>query len=74
MSQRTAKATTDVVRRLTQIRAITLAVNNDPDLTADECGAEFFYAILDSLEGKSVAQLNLRKINPDKVLLYIKDG
>lgn len=73
MSQRTLKATTDVVKRLAQIRAITLAINNDPDTEdVSTCALEFFYAVLDTLEGKPIEQLSLKHIDPDRVTKYLK--
>jgi hypothetical protein len=70
-SQRNNKATSDVVKRLTLIRALTLAVNSDPDLTVQESSQEYFAAVLDILEGKNLKQLELKLIKKTRVEKYL---
>jgi hypothetical protein len=70
-NQRVNKAQADVIKRLSLIRALTLAVNNDPDLSVLDTAEEYFAAMLDILEGKTLKQLDLNLIKKDRVERYL---
>lgn len=67
------KVTADVVQRLTAIKTLWLALQNEP-LTAAEMGGEFYIAVGEILEGKTLNQLEFNKINKQRILQYFKEG
>ena len=67
------KVTGDVIRRHALVRALWLAVLNDPDRTVQDVGAEFFFAVGKALEGTPLASIDLKKIDRRRVLQHIKD-
>lgn len=73
-SARVANVTGEVARRLVYVRALYLAVYNDPDVTLQEVAVEFYGAVGEVLEGKSLKQIEFNKIRRDKVLALLKDG
>ena len=68
------KVTGDVVRRLANIRQLWFAVNNDPEWSVKDVAAEFFFAVGELLEGKSIEQLDLQRIDKANVLRHLKEG
>jgi len=68
------KVTGDVVRRFVDVRALWLAVHNDPNLAIEEVGAEFYYAVGELLEGKSMEQVKMYKIDRARVLRHVREG
>lgn len=74
MSNRVNKVLNDVVKIHTQVRALALAVQTDPDLDPAMLGNEFYYAVLESLEGKTLDNLTLRLIDRERVRRYLKEG
>jgi len=68
------KVTGDVVRRFVDVRALWLAVHNDPNLTVEEVGVEFYYAIGELLEGKSIEGVAMYKIDRARVLRHVREG
>ena len=57
----------DVAGRLRDIRALWHAVHNDPHKTVDELAAEFYFAVGDVLEGRTLRSLTLHKIDRERV-------
>jgi hypothetical protein len=68
------KVAGDIVRRFANIRALWLAIQNDPDHTVQDVAVEFFYAIGDLLEGKGLEQLDFQVIDRKRVLQHHKEG
>ena len=73
-SQRNLKVTTDVVRRLKNIRDLWLAVHNDPDHTVQQTAHEFFWLVGDLLEGRQLEQLDFQTVSRKRVLAQAKEG
>lgn len=63
----------DVAIRLRDIRALWLAAHNDDNHTIAEQSAEFYYAVGDILEGRSVHSLDLQKIDRKRVLQHMEE-
>lgn len=68
------KVTGDIVRRLSGIRALWLAIQNDPELSVQDGAVEFFYTVGALLEGKALSQIELRKLDRTRVLQHFKEG
>ncbi len=68
------KVTGDIVSRLSGIRALWLAIQNDPDLSVQDAAVEFFYAVGALLEGRALSQIELRKLNRGRVSQHFKEG
>ena len=68
-----SKVTGDVIRRHGAIRALWLAVQNDPERTVQDAAAEFYYAVGELLEGKPLDKIELRKIDRRRVVQHIKE-
>ena len=68
------KVTGDVVHRLAGIRALWLAVYNDPDTSVHDVAVEFFSAVGQLLEGQSLEQMEFQHINKRRVLEHAKEG
>lgn len=64
----------DVVRKLTCVRALWLAVHNDPDRSVQDLSVEFFFAVGRLLEGESLEKLELRLISLKRAYPYLKEG
>jgi hypothetical protein len=69
----TQKVTADIAGRLKNIRALWLAVYNDPDHTLAEVSVEFYDKVGELLEGKSLEQLTYYNINRERVLRHAED-
>jgi hypothetical protein len=67
------KVTAEVAGRLKNIRALWLAVYNDPDHTLAEVSVEFYDKVGELLEGKSLDQLTYYNINKERVLQHAED-
>lgn len=68
------KVTGDVVHRLAAIRALWLAVYNDPDTSVHDVSGEFFSAVGKLLEGRSLEQIEFQLINKRRVLEHVEEG
>jgi len=68
------KVTGDIVHRLSNVRALWLAVQNDPDLSVQDAAVEFYYTIGQLLEGCTLEQIELRKINRTRVLAHAQES
>jgi hypothetical protein len=68
------QVTNDIVRRYRVVRALWLAVQNQPDVSIQDVASEFYCAIGDLLEGKSLRQIELRRIDLKRVLQHVKEG
>ncbi len=67
------KVVGDVIRRHSSIRALWLAIQNDPELTVADAAVEFYYAVGELLEGKGLAQIEYRKIDRKRALQHHKE-
>jgi len=67
------KITGDVIRRHGGVRALWLAIQNDPELSVQDVAVEFYFAIGELLEGKPLNEIELRKIDRRRVLQHIKE-
>lgn len=68
------KVSGEVIRRLAYVRALWLTIHNTPNLTVEDVAMEFFYAVGELLEGKTLAQIEFRKIDRKRVLQHLKEG
>lgn len=63
----------DVTGRLRDIRALWFAVQNDPNRSVVDVAAEFYFAVGEILEGRSVTTLNLRRIDKERVKQHVEE-
>lgn len=68
------KVTGDVIKRHGGVRALWLAVQNDPEHSVQDTAVEFYYAVGELLEGKSLNEIELRKIDRRRVMQHIKES
>ncbi len=68
-----ARVAGDVTARLREIRALWLAVNNDPNHSVADLAPEFYYAVGEVLEGRSIDTLALRKIDRERVKQHAEE-
>ena len=67
------KVTAEVAARLKNIRALWLAVYNDPEHTLAEVAVEFYDKIGELLEGKGLEQLTYYTIDKQRVLQHAQE-
>lgn len=63
----------DVAGRLRDIRAVWFAVQNDPNKTVADVAAEFYYAVGEILEGRTLRSLSLRNIDRARVIAHAEE-
>lgn len=63
----------DVAGRMRDIRALWHAVHNDPHKTVEELSAEFYFAVGDILEGRTLQSLTLHKIDRARVTAHAEE-
>lgn len=63
----------DVAGRLRDIRALWCAVQTDPTKTVADVAAEFYYAVGEILEGRTLRSLTLRNIDRERVLAHVEE-
>lgn len=63
----------DVAGRLRDIRALWCAVQNDPSKSVTDVAAEFYYAVGEVLEGRTLRSLSLRKIDRERVIAHSEE-
>lgn len=68
------QVTNEIVQRYRVVRALWLAVHNQPDVTIQDVAPEFFCAVGELLEGKKLEQVELRRIDLKRVLQHVKEG
>jgi len=68
-----ARVANDVVGRLRDIRAVWCAVQNDPSKTVTDVAAEFYYAVGEILEGRTLRSLSLRNIDRERVIAHAEE-
>lgn len=68
-----AKVTGDVIRRHAGVRALWLAVQNEPEISVQDVAVEFYFAVGELLEGKPLDEVVLRKIDRRRVMQHIKE-
>jgi len=73
-SARVAQVQADVARKLVYVRALYLAVYNEPDLPLDAVAAEFYASVGEILEGKPLRNIEFNKIPRERVLALAKEG
>lgn len=59
--------------RLNQVRALWLAVQNDPKQSIEDVAAEFYFAVGEMLEGHTVRSVTLRKIDRERAIAHAED-
>lgn len=68
------KVTGEIIQRHANVRALWLAVQNDPVLSVQDAAVEFFHLVGDLFEGKRLDQLEYRRINKARVLQHAREG
>lgn len=63
----------DMAGRLARVRALWFAVQNDPKATVERVSTEFYFAVGELLEGKSLEALTLRTIDRDRVRAHTEE-
>lgn len=63
----------DVAGRLRDIRALWHAVHNDPHKSVEDLAAEFYFAVGDVLEGRTLKNVTLHKINRERVIAHAEE-
>lgn len=63
----------DVAGRMRDIRALWFAVHNDPKFSVTDLSPEFYYAVGELLEGRTLHALNLRKIDRVRVAQHAEE-
>lgn len=63
----------DMAGRLRDIRAVWFAVQNDPTKTVADVAAEFYYAVGEILEGRTLRSLTLRNIDLERVIAHAEE-
>jgi hypothetical protein len=63
----------DIAGRLRDIRALWLAVHNDPRESIESLAAEFFFAVGDIFEGRTLESLTLQKIDRERVTAHAEE-
>ena len=63
----------DAAGRLARVRALWSAVQNDPKTTVENVSAEFYFAVGELLEGKSLESITLRAIDRERVIAHAEE-
>jgi hypothetical protein len=63
----------DAAGRLARVRALWFAVQNDPKATVENVSAEFYFAVGELLEGKSIEAITLRMIDRERVRTHAEE-
>ena len=63
----------DVAGRLHDIRALWLAIQNDPSRSVTDLAPEFYFIVGELLEGKTLPSVTLRHIDRVRVDAHAKD-
>lgn len=63
----------DVTGKLHDIKALWFAVMNDPNKTVAELSAEFYFAVGEVLEGRTLRSLTLRNIDRERVIAHAEE-
>ena len=64
----------DLARKVASVRALWLAVQNEPDKSVKDMSVEFYYAVGELLEGRQLSEIELHTIDPKRVSPHVKDG
>lgn len=67
------RVTGEVVKRLKDVKALWLAVMNDPKHSVADLSAEFYNKVGDVLSGMSLTELTYYRISRDRVLKHADD-
>lgn len=67
------RVTQDMAGRLARVRALWFAVQNDPNLAVENVSTEFYFAVGELLEGKSIDAITLRAIDRERVRAHAKE-
>ena len=68
------KISNDIARKMASVRALWLAVQNEPDRSVQDMAAEFYFAVGKLLEGMQLEEIELHTIDPKRVFPHIKEG
>ncbi len=63
----------DMAGRLARVRALWFAVQNDPKATVENVSTEFYFAVGELLEGKSIESITLRTIDRERVRAHAEE-
>lgn len=63
----------DIAGRLHDIRALWLAVHNDPNASVESLAAEFYFAVGDIFEGRTLKSLTLQKIDRERAIAHAEE-
>lgn len=63
----------DMTGRLRNIRALWCAVQNDPNQNVTSVAAEFYYAVGELLEGRTLRTVTLRAIERDRAIAHFEE-
>lgn len=68
-----ARVSHDMAARLGRVRALWFAVQNDPKRSVEDAAPEFYFAVGELLEGRSLKQLTLRVIDRERVIAHTEE-
>lgn len=68
-----ARVAHDMAARLSRVRALWFAVQNDPRQSVEDAAPEFYFAVGELLEGRPLKQLTLRVIDRARVLAHAEE-
>lgn len=63
----------DAAGRLARVRALWFAVHNDPRAAVESVSTEFYFAVGELLEGKSLESITLRTIDRERVIAHAEE-
>lgn len=63
----------DMAGRLARVRALWFAVQNDPRAAVEDVSTEFYFAVGELLEGKSIEAITLRTIDRARVRAHAEE-
>lgn len=63
----------DMAGRLRDIRALWVAVQTDPTKTVADVATEFYFAVGEILEGRTLRSLTLRTIDRERVIAHVEE-
>lgn len=68
-----SRVASDVAGRLRDIRALWFATHNDPKHSVTDLAPEFYYAVGEILDGRTLRSVNLRKIDRNRVAEHAEE-
>src|SRR5882672_4973368 len=68
-----ARVAHDMAARLRSVRALWFAVQNDPRGSVEDVASEFYFAVGELLEGRTLKAVTLRLIDRERVLAHAEE-